>query len=348
MPIIASLFIALFTTLPGCIASSHAVSQARDRTTCGETRLLQVRFLDGSPVSHIRVVLIPASEAMGGPEAFPQNSSGDSTEENMSEQSAHYHAGPVNIASLTPETACSPVFTGPLITVTDAQGFARFERLSAGNWVLHFEGTIAHGGHNAPLISSSIQGRYPYGRSRNGGGFIERVDPFNEDGGSDAQPIGSSTGATTSRYLLLFSEKDHVWLPGLDLTSADEEAPQPLADVTPVSIQPAAPSEFQYDSTFSAPYSPPEPALGASVVLPQGEHLAVQEVAGKEGEEGLGSAEVQGHEFNFALITWLALLCLMFGGLVALGWGKSAFQFERRRALRDMEDTRNSKGIEGN
>src|SRR5213078_4546319 len=109
---------------------------------------------------------------------------------------------------------------------------ARFEGLGEGTWTVRFEGPVIRGGQTVSLVPVAVQGRAPYGRSREGGGFMERVDAMSEEGGPNPEPVQPGVGPTTSRYLLQFSGEYGGWLPGLDM-SDDGAPPVPLADVTP-------------------------------------------------------------------------------------------------------------------
>jgi hypothetical protein len=151
---------------------------------------------------------------------------------------------------------------------------------------------------------------------------MERVDALNEEGGPELDPVPSSAGATTVRYVLDFSASYGGWLPEIDLASADDVPPLPLAIAAPVpdvTPQPArdgvAGSVDSGDkgnaseggdrgegvttgaSTESGAQEPVLGAIGVVVALPQSE------------------GQTEGVSFT---AWWVAALGLLLGGVVAL------------------------------
>ncbi len=213
------------------LMTQHVVAQEENThqgVTCGQTRLVVVRFLDGTPVPGVEVILSATAPVMGGPELYMRAGSGQPTASEGGQDGVG-----VTPHLPTPDRECHPVITGTLTAVTDPQGLARFDRLGEGTWMLRFEGETTHGRQTAYIVATSVQGRFPYGRTREGGGFIERVDALNEEGGPNPGPVQPGTGPSTSRYLLQFSAEYGGWLPGLDLATEDGVPPLPLAGVKP-------------------------------------------------------------------------------------------------------------------
>jgi hypothetical protein len=207
------------------IAEQEVAQAANTRagSGCGQSRLVLVRFEDGRPVPGVKVTLSAASPAMGGPEIYGSQSPGGDPD-----------AVIVSPPLPTPQSECTPVMTGTLTSVTDQSGLARFEGLGEGTWMLRFSGEVSSAGRAAPVVPAPIQGLFPYGRTREGGGFVERVDALNEHGGPNPEPVQPGVGQTTSRYVLQYSAEHGGWLPGLDLAPSDGTPPVPLAQVTPV------------------------------------------------------------------------------------------------------------------
>lgn len=198
----------------------------RPASACGQSRLLLVRFADGQPAPGVRVTLSAASAAMGGPELYrPQGSGGPQTDV-RDDQDA-----PVSPLA-TPGSECSPVITGTLTVTTDGSGLARFSGSGEGNWILRLDGEVARAGKVASIVPASVQGLFPYGRTREGGGFVERVDALNEHGGPNPGPVQPGTGPTTSRYVLHFSAEHGGWLPVIDLAAEDDAPTVPLSAVS--------------------------------------------------------------------------------------------------------------------
>jgi hypothetical protein len=138
----------------------------------------------------------------------------------------------------TTGAGCTPASTGTLTAPTDRAGLARFSGLGEGNWMLRFQGQVTHAGKTARLVPLSIQGLFPYGRTRRGGAFVERVDALSEHAPAslipNPEPVEPGTGPTTSRYVLLFAAEHGGWIPGVDLAPDDDAPPAPLALVAPV------------------------------------------------------------------------------------------------------------------
>jgi hypothetical protein len=222
-----ALIVGLLLCAPAFLLAERGAAQAANTAVdsgCGQSRLVLVRFEDGRPVPGVKVTLSAASPAMGGPEIYrSQSPDGD--------PDAGIVPPPVNP---TPQSECTPVITGTLASVTDQSGLARFERLGEGTWMLRFSGEVSSAGRTAPIVPAPIQGLFPYGRTREGGGFVESVDALNEHGGPNPEPVQPGVGPTTSRYLLHYSAEHGGWLPGLDLAAADDLLPAPLAQVTSV------------------------------------------------------------------------------------------------------------------
>lgn len=228
---LAAFMVLLLLRASARLMTQHVAAQAEispQSGGCGQTRLVLVRFLNGEPVPGVRVILTAVSPAMGGPELYKTDRSG--SQSTAIDDSRDIVVPPL----LTPASACTPVITGTLTVATDASGQARFDRLGEGTWMVRFEGQVKLADQTASIAPASAQGPFPYGRTRDGGGFIERVDALNEHGGPNPEPVQPGTGLTTSRYVLHFSAEQGGWLPGLDLAAEDGMRPVPLARVTPV------------------------------------------------------------------------------------------------------------------
>ena len=225
VPITRLLLLCACASLPAMLVAAEEVTPPLVGA-CGQTRLVLVRFADGQPAPGVRVTLSGASAEMGGPELYgPQGSSAPQAEA-RDEQDA-----PVSPIA-TPGSECSPVIGGTLTVTTDRSGLARFSGLGEGNWMLRFEGEVARAREVASVVPASVQGLFPYGRTREGGGFVERVDALNEHGGPNPEPVQAGTGPTTSRYVLHFSMEHGGWLPVTDLAAEDDAPPVPLAAVS--------------------------------------------------------------------------------------------------------------------
>jgi len=333
------------------LVASHAISAAPVGTTCGSVRFVKVRFQDGSPVPFLRLVLTApatttasvsantddADRLLGSPETFAASTP---------EQGNLAHTFPLTPTPDLdePESECHPVSTGTLVAVTNADGLARFEGLRDGNWLLRFEGTLAYGTQTASVVPAIMQGLYPYGRTRYGGGFIEMVNPLNEEGASDSAPVEPGTGATTSRYVLQFSGESSAWLPGLDLATDDNEAPLPLAEVSPVSSSML--SDFQY-SMYGTPDTPDTPDTSVATPAPAGGSSPSPVFA--EGAQSLRTTQpAQARQGRTSNLTWVALLVwpVVFG--LALG-GVAAFLRGARSSSESLSsgDDETRKHVEG-
>lgn len=218
---------------------------------CAQTRLVLVRSVDGQPAPGVRVTLSAVSPEMGGPGIYSSQGSIAPKTESRDDQDA-----PVSPLA-TPGIECTPVITGTLTATTDRSGLAQFSRLGEGNWMLRFDGEVARGSEIASVVSASIQGLFPFGRTREGGGFVERVDALNEHAPAslipNPEPVQPGTGATTSRYVLQYSAEHGGWLPGIDLAAGDDAPPVPLAAVAPVS---GDPDGQQSDSAAESSFDP--------------------------------------------------------------------------------------------
>lgn len=241
------------------VASAQEV-HVQPSPECGQTRWVLVRFLNGKPAAGIIVDLTAALADMGGPQLYATGGSLRS----LPGQSAPIGESDQGIAVAPQPTlgmaGCKPVISGTLTAITDLQGRARFDRLGEGVWVALFEGEVTHAGHTASIVPASIQGLFPYGRTRGGGGFLEQVTALNEEGGSNPGlgPVQAGAGPTTSRYVLEFSAIYGGWLPSLDLadmaevadvkdvateevSSGQDAPPVPLERVTPDCCDPCGP-----------------------------------------------------------------------------------------------------------
>ena len=315
-------------------------------TACGSTRFVKVRFQDGSPVPLLRLVLTAPATATASASATTDNAdsllgSHETFVASTPEQGNLAHTFPwTPTPDLDePEPECHPVSTGTLAAVTNADGVARFEGLGDGNWLLRFEGTLAYGTQTASVVPAIMQGLYPYGRTRYGGGFTEMVNPLNEEGAPDSEPVEPGTGATTSRYVLQFSGERSVWLPSLDLATDDNEAPLPLADLSPVPS--SMPSEFQY-SIYGTPVRPDTPFTTPATAGGPGPVFA-------EGAQSLRTTQLaQARQGRTSNLTWVALLVwpVVFG--LALG-GVAAFLQGARSSSESLfsGDIQNRKHVEG-
>jgi hypothetical protein len=297
---------------------------SQQSATCGQTRSVLVRFLDGRPVPGVEVTLIAASQYMGGPEL---NVTGDLT----SGDGQQVVVSP--LATPHPETdtvtgmkvECRPVITGTLTAITDPQGLVHFDLLGEGAWVLHFDGEVSHDGHTAYVVPAPIQGLFPQGRTRAGGGFIEQITSLNEEGGPNARLVQPDAEPATSRYLLGFSQEYGGWLPGLDLASADNVPPVPLAavtvtsgvrvaTVTPVTTEQSFTNNATQDSSFDATN-----AKGADLV--PGANQSAPQLAGQASGTSSGGSGSGVSEFD---LTWAVVLGLVLGGVVAIVWARRA------------------------
>jgi hypothetical protein len=208
------------------VAVQADISPRSDSDGCGQVRVVLVRFADGQPAPGVTLTMSARDTAAGGPELYAPVSSGIGVDGDQDV---------VEPPLTPPSTRCSPVITGTLTATTDRSGLARFSGLGEGNWMLRFDGRVTRSGKTAAVVPSPVQGLFPYGRTREGGGFVERVDALNEHGGPNPAPVQPGTGPTTSRYVLHFSVEHNGWLPGIDLATVDGAPPIPLAAVTPTS-----------------------------------------------------------------------------------------------------------------
>ena len=142
------------------------------------------------------------------------------------------------------------------------------------------------------------------------------VNQLNEEGASDSEPVEPGTGATTSRYVLQVSGESRAWLPGLDLATDDNEAPLPLAEVSPVPS--SMPSEFQY-SMYDTPGTP-----DTSVATPAPAGGSSPSPVFAEGAQSLRTTQPaqarQGHTPNLTwveLLVWPVVFGLALGGVAA-------------------------------
>jgi hypothetical protein len=314
--------LALSALLASQPAAARGPSQSHKGDACGQTRFVLVRFLDESPVPGVSVLLSAVPASMGGPELYKADASDAPDTPGARDQLAEAEDHPESLmpVTLTPGRTCDPVITGTLVAETNAKGLARFDNLREGTWVLRFEGTITRGHKTASVVPAAVQGRSPYGRTREGGGFTEQVDALNEEGGPNPEPIQPSVAASTSRYLLQFSTEYAGWLPGLDMASEDEVQPVPLADVTLVQEAEKGSSESTFDSS--------------SVALVPPQDLPFSEGGQPHGEQ------------PFSL--WLAtVLGLALGGSVALACGKWDRWGRRRVGEGDNWVKRGPRGAKG-
>ncbi len=170
------------------VAAQDYSSLRSENDGCGQTRMVLVRFADGQPAPGVTLTVSARDAATGGPELYvPVSSSMDG------------HQDMVEPPLAPPGTRCSPVITGTLTAKTDRSGLARFNRLGEGNWMLRFDGEVTRSGKTASVVPASVQGLFPFGRTREGGGFVERVDALNEHGGPNPELVQPGTGPTTSR-----------------------------------------------------------------------------------------------------------------------------------------------------
>lgn len=296
------------------VAAKDEISPQSDG--CGQSRLVLVRFLNGEPVSGVRVIFSAAPPAMGGPELYKADRS--SSQSTAIDDSRDIVVSPL----LTPAIGCTPVITGTLTMVTDASGQARFDWLGEGTWIVQFEGVTTHGGRTASVVPASVQGLFPYGRTREGGGFFERVDALNEHGGPNPEPVSElatpGTGLTTSRYVLHFSAEHYGWLPGLDLAAEDGTRPVPLAGVTPVT------ATLDSEDAGTGPGTDgggnldnPTSDTADEFVFDPG---AVEVVSAQDKAPTQPDGQPEGTRlFN---VWWAVLLVLWVSALAAIVWGK--------------------------
>lgn len=296
------------------------------RAACGESRSVLVRFPDGKPAPGLKVVLTAASPLMGGPTLYAEDSTGDGFGDSTTADPRDVGVSTIS----TPGTNCTPVVTGTLTSITDKRGLTRFDLLGEGIWVLHFEGEVTRTdeGQTAPVVAASVQGRFPEGRTRGGGGFIEQVMVLNEEGGPNRQPVEPGVGGTTSRYLLAFSAGQGGWLPGLDLAAEDAAPPIPLAGVTPATTTTKATIAAITPEPSSGTITPGSmtPALDASnrrVVPRSGQQP--QRVTSGEYSGDASQATVQDDTMRSGGLSgawWAAVLGVTVGGVVAAAWSK--------------------------
>ena len=282
---------------------------------CGDTRSMLVRFLDAKPVPGVRLTLTAAPPEMGGPELYLAGElAGPSTPDvpKGDEESEE-----VVVSPLPPtDTGCRPVVTGTLSMVTDPEGRARFHHLGEGTWILRFEGEVTRERRTAAIVPTSTQGLFPHGRTRDGGGFIERVDTLNEHGGPNPEPVPPVAGPTTSRYVLSFSPEHDAWLPGLDLAPDDDAPPAPLAAVTPVATYTDAtpetsavpPDADEHSSTNGAQESAFD-GSDAQVVL-------------EEGQPAVPPTMQDDNRVRWLNGWWVPVVALTLGGLLVIMWAR--------------------------
>lgn len=225
VPIAGLLLLCACASLPAELVAAQEATPPPD-SACGQSRLVLVRFTDGQPAPGVTLTLSAASAAMGGPELYSSQGSSVLQTDVRGGQDA-----PVSPLA-TPGSECTPVITATLTVTTDGSGLARFDRLGEGNWILSFEGEVRRASKVATIVPPSVQGLFPYGRTREGGGFVERFDALNEHGGPNPEPVQPGTGPTTSRYVLGFSAEHGGWLPVIDLADEDDAPPVPLSAVS--------------------------------------------------------------------------------------------------------------------
>lgn len=256
MPNFAAARTWLLVSLSLSLLLTDRVAGAVPETDCGSTRLVKVRFPDGSPVPGLQVALARSVFSVDHG-SDTSSSTGEAPPGSATEQSA-----PFSLLTLTltvaptwdvPQSDCMSASEGSVRGLTNADGIAGFAGLAEGSWMLHFEGTVSRGGQAGramPVTPASLQGMYPYGRTRSGGGFVELVSPLNEEGYPNGAPVSPSTGDSTSRYVLQLNKEGTAWMPGLDLATGDEEGPLPLAEVTPFTSTTA---NLEYDLHAATP-----------------------------------------------------------------------------------------------
>jgi hypothetical protein len=338
----ASVVVTFLSTLclSGLLFAQRAVAQQSGlplHSACGQTRSVLVRFLDATPARGVSVSLSAAPTDMDGPELYSAGEPASHVGQTGQAASQTPVSGVSTVFSPLPlptsDTGCRPVVTGTLSMITDVRGLATFAQLGEGNWVLRFQGDVSavtQERRTAPIVPASIQGLFPYGRTRAGGGFIERVDALNEHGGPDPKSVPPGIGPTTSRYVLSFSPEHGGWLPGLDLAPEDSAPPAPLAEVTPgaanMGATPATPdaspgaygniptSDSKQESAFDATNVHVVPGTG----------------------QGAGSSNAQEGNSARWLSSWLPVVALVLFGLLALAWARG--RSERVRKVREKRE----------
>ncbi|MBF6611601.1 MAG: hypothetical protein IVW55_00550 [Chloroflexi bacterium] len=305
----------------GAAAQAGGSQHSPEGAMCGQSRSVLLRFLDGRAAMGVKVVLTAASPAMGGPELYVAG-----RETNQFGPSAGQGGGVAPMS--TPEVDCTPIVTGTLKATTDQRGLVRFDQLGEGTWILQFEGEVTHQQDTASVVPASLQGLYPQGRTREGGGFVEQVTALNEEGGPSQQPVQPGAGPTTSRYVLEFSSGQGGWLPGIDLAAANDAPPIPLASITVGAVgtpsvvrQASSDGSGTGDSTQESTFD----ASGAYVV------------PGSDQQPSQRTVQTSTHLIS---AWWVAVAGLVIGGLVAIAWATRRTSQQNAPARVDKESRR--------
>ena len=272
---------------------------------CGQSRSVLVRFIDGKPAQDIKVILTAASSAMGGPELYVMGGETD--------RPGTPDATDVVSPLSTPDPNCTAVITGTLTATTDQRGMVRFDGLGEGMWLLRFEGEVTHERQIASVVPASVQGLFPQGRTRGGGGFVEQVSALNEEGGPNGQPVQPGVGSTTSRYVLEFSAEQGGWLPGLDLADADDAPPIPLARVTTVASMTPGIMSQESKGEIGTDGNTQESAFDAS---------SAEVVPGSGQRPSQATVQTNQNNTQHFSVWWIVVLGLTVGGLVAIAWAR--------------------------
>lgn len=202
---------------------------------------------------------------------------------------------------------------------TDASGRVEFPGLDRYIWMVSFEG-IWQGKSLQPV---SEQGRAPWGRTRNGGGFTI-VQEAQEDGPVPTPEVidGVIQPMVQTTLFVLLDGGGHL-IPTIDLSNVDVlEAPYPLTSITPIS-----------SDTITVPASTPENTYQTATPDPRASQDATSApVAGGTGEQpssgdGLWSLAL--------LVTSLVSASLI---LVALSVSQSRSGIERKRGLSELDN----------
>lgn len=355
-------FAALMLCGAGCLLVRGVAAQeggTQQTTTCGQTRSVLVRFLDGKPAPVVKVTLASlrseASPEMGGPELYAAGAAGAAGgPTGPTAQSSPTEGGQaVTVSPLRPpDLGCRPVVTGTLTALTNPQGRVRFDQLGDGAWVVQFEGEVAYSGRSAYIVPVSVQGLFPQGRTRAGGGFIEQVTSLNEEGGPNPEPVselatpgaGHERSGGTSRYVLEFSAQYEGWLPGLDLVTADNSPPVPLAEVTPPAM--ATPAISAVSAITSAGATPAvgqernaeSPANGTAQESSfDMASVSVEEASGSDQPALQTAGQKSGAPWFNA---WLAVAGLTLGGVGAIVWAKRRSAATDSTSSTELRDTR--------
>ncbi len=304
--LVAMLSISAFVLANDVAARGVGSQRAATSATCGQSRSVLVRFIDGQPALGVKVTLDADSAAMGGAALYVM---GVGTNQAVINDGKDRGASPLS----TPNPHCTPIITGTLTATTDQRGLVRFGGLGEGMWRLRFGGEVTHERQTASVVPAPVQGLFPQGRTRGGGGFVEQVTPLNEEGGPNGQPVQPGVGPTTSRYVLEFSVEQAGWLPGLDLAAADYAPPIPLASGTTVaSVTPGIMSQESKGET-SIDGDTQEFVFDAS---------SAEVVPGSDQQSSQASVQTNQNNMQRFSAWWIVVLGLTVGGLVAIGWAR--------------------------